>query len=160
MCNLFAFVLFAVTAFASPLDSSPAPVVSALATIDVHAPKATLHLEVADTDTTRERGLMDRTALPPHHGMLFVFDQDGPVDFWMKDTLLPLDMVFVGTDGTVRTVAAKVPVVPLDTPDDNIPHRRGEARYVIELAAGEAARDGIVPGIHLPGAPTWDHPEH
>ncbi len=59
----------------------------------------------------REQGLMDRTYVPEHTGMIFVFDGDAPVEFWMKDTLVPLDMIFVAADGTVRRVYANVPVV-------------------------------------------------
>lgn len=120
-----------------------------LPVIAVHAPKATLSLQVANTDDERERGLMSVTTLVAHTGMVFVFDEDQPVEFWMKDTLVPLDMIFVAPDGTVRTVAAKVPVVPLDTPDDRIPRRSGNAKYVLELPAGEAARDGIAAGTKL-----------
>ena len=127
--------------------ATPAP--QKLPTIAVQAPKATLTLQVANTEDERERGLMSVTKLPLHAGMLFVFDEDQPVEFWMKDTLLPLDMIFVGTDGTVRSVAASVPVVPLDTPDQKIPRRQGTAKYVLELAAGEAAKDGIRNGIKL-----------
>lgn len=120
-----------------------------LATVSVHAPKATLTLQVARTDDQRERGLMSVTKLPRHAGMIFVFPQDAMIEFWMKDTLVSLDMVFVAADGKVRSVAAKVPVVPTDTPDEKIPRRSDMAKYVIELPAGEAALDGIVPGSHL-----------
>lgn len=116
----------------------------------IHAPRATLWMEVADTEIRRERGLMDRRKLQPHHGMLFVFDREQPVIFWMKDTLVPLDMVFVGADGTVRSVEARVPVVPRTLPDDRIPREFGRAKFVLELAAGEAAGDGIVPGVIFP----------
>ncbi len=117
--------------------------------IVVRAPNATLRLEVADTDAQRQRGLMDRTELPPNTGMLFVFDSDATVDFWMKDTLIPLDMVFVGADGTVRKIFARVPVVSPALPDGQIPLEEGAAKYVVELPAGEAAADGIAPGVKL-----------
>lgn len=122
---------------------------AALAVVVLHAPKADLRLEVAQTDAQREHGLMDRTSLPPHSGMIFVFPQDGDVAFWMKDTLIPLDMVFVGGDGTVRLVYANVPTLPANTPDGKIPLEKGTAKYVIELPAGEAARDGIIAGSRL-----------
>jgi uncharacterized protein len=127
--------------------ATPAP--QHLPVIAVHAPYAALTLQVAKTEGQRETGLMSVTDLPQHTGMVFVFDADLPVEFWMKDTLVPLDMVFVAADGTVRSVAAKVPVVPEDSPDDAIPRRSGTAKYVIELPAGEAAKDGITPGVHL-----------
>ena len=91
--------------------------------------------------------------LPKHSGMLFVFPADARVAFWMKDTLVPLDMVFIAADGTVRSIAARVPTVPPETPDDRIPLRFGRARYVIELPAGESSRDGIATGVHLGGLP-------
>jgi hypothetical protein len=81
--------------------------------------------------------------------MVFVFEQDAPITFWMKNTLVPLDMVFVAADGTVRNIAANVPVVPETTADDAIPRRSGTAKFVIELPAGEAATDGIVTGTRL-----------
>jgi uncharacterized protein len=120
-----------------------------LATVVVHAPRADLTLEVARTEAQREHGLMDRTTIAPHTGMIFVFERDEPVAFWMKDTLVPLDMVFIGADGTVRQIFANVSVVPRSLSDDEIPREAAQAKYVIELAAGEAARDGIVDGVKL-----------
>jgi uncharacterized protein len=121
----------------------------ALPTVVVRAPAAVLTLEVARNDAQREHGLMDRTAIPPHTGMIFVFDRDQYVEFWMKETLVPLDMIFVGADGTVRRVFANVPVVAATMPDDEIPREGGDAKYVIELPGGEAAPDGIAPGVKL-----------
>ncbi|HTC31646.1 MAG TPA: DUF192 domain-containing protein [Candidatus Acidoferrum sp.] len=132
-------------------QATPAP--QHLPTIVVHAPQASLRLQVANTEDERETGLMSVTKLPAHTGMVFVFDADAAVTFWMKDTLVSLDMVFVAADGTVRSVAANVPVVPETAPDDTIPRRAGTAQYVIELPAGEAATDGIVSGTRLTGLP-------
>jgi uncharacterized protein len=120
-----------------------------LPTVVIHAPRAELTLEVARTAAQREYGLMNRTAVPPHTGMIFVFERDEPVDFWMKQTLVPLDMIFVAADGTVRRVFANVPVVSPALPDDAIPREGDNAKYVIELRAGEAAQDGIAAGIKL-----------
>jgi hypothetical protein len=120
-----------------------------LATSVVRAPKADLTLEVARTEAQRERGLMDRTAIPSHTGMIFVFERDETVAFWMKNTLVPLDMIFVAANGTVRRVFADVPVVARTLPDAQIPQESADAKYVIELAAGEAARDGIAAGVKL-----------
>ena len=93
------------------------------------------------------------TALAPHTGMLFVFSSEQPESFWMKDTLIPLDMVFVGADGVVRHVFANVPVVLPTLPDANIPLETANAKYVIELAAGEARQDGIMEGTTLKISP-------
>jgi len=128
---------------------------SALATIVVHAPKANLTLEIARTETQQEQGLMNRRVVSPHTGMLFVFERDENVDFWMKDTLVPLDMIFIAADGTVRRFFSNVPIVAPTLPDEQIPREGAQAKYVIELAAGEASTDGIVAGVKLDlsGAP-------
>jgi uncharacterized protein len=121
----------------------------ALPTAVVHAPRAYLTLEIARSPAQREYGLMNRTQVPPHTGMIFVFDRDEPVAFWMKDTLVPLDMIFVAADGKVRRVFDDVPVVSRSLPDDEIPREAATAQYVIELHAGEAAEDGIAAGVKL-----------
>lgn len=117
--------------------------------LDVQAPNARLHLEIADNEAARERGLMFRTKLAPHSGMLFVFEHDDTVTFWMKNTLISLDMVFIGADRRVRAVSPSVPAATADTPDLQVPRRAGRARYVLELPAGEAAGDGLKPGARL-----------
>jgi uncharacterized protein len=129
-----------------------------LPVVIVHAPRADLTLEVARTEPEREHGLMNRTTVSPHTGMIFVFDRDAPVAFWMKDTLVPLDMVFLAADGTVRRIFPNVAVVAPATPDDAIPREAAEAKYVIELRAGEAAQDGIVKGgkLDLHGVPAGE----
>src|SRR5580658_1174190 len=120
---------------------------AALATIVVHAPKADLTLETARTEPAREQGLMNRAVLSPHTGMLFVFDSDERVDFWMKDTLVPLDMIFVAGDGAVRQVFANVP--------NAAPTRPGEQILRVGTPAGGASADAIVEGVKLDlsGAP-------
>ncbi len=93
---------------------------------------------------------MYRTTLAPHTGMIFIFKQDDDIEFWMKNTLIPLDMVFVGADGQVRSVSADVPATSPDTPDERIPRVLGRAKYVLELPAGEATADGLRAGTRLP----------
>lgn len=132
--------------------SSPPPPQS-LQVIALNAPRAALHLQVARTEPQRERGLMSVHRLAPHTGMLFVFDADGPVAFWMKDTLISLDMVFVAPDGSVRKVFARVPTVSPQLADTDIPLEQGSAKFVIELPAGEAVADGLRPGAHVEGLP-------
>ncbi|MDQ2991242.1 MAG: DUF192 domain-containing protein [Candidatus Eremiobacteraeota bacterium] len=122
-----------------------------LPTLLAFAPRAILTLQIARTENQREIGLMNVTLLAEHTGMLFVFPADGPVAFWMKDTLIPLDMVFVASDGTVRSIARRMPIVPSTMPDENIPLERGDAKYVIELSSGEAEQDGIVVGTIVKG---------
>ena len=79
--------------------------------------------------------------------MLFVFGPpDRQQDFWMKNTLVGLDMVFVTSAGIVSSVAAQIPPTPKGTPDSAVARRTGTGRFVIELGAGDAARHGVVPG--------------
>jgi len=70
-------------------------------------------VELATNDAERSRGLMYRKQLGAYDGMLFDFYQEMPVSFWMKNTLIPLDMVFIAADGTVKHVHANA--VPLST---------------------------------------------
>lgn len=127
----------------SPQPISGKPVV-------VTTPTTSLTLRVARDPETREYGLMCVLTLAPRTGMIFVFaGPDRPQQFWMKNTLIPLDMVWVGHDGRVNDVAANVPATTVETPDEKIPQRSGTGSFVIELGAGDAAREGIKPGVHL-----------
>lgn len=89
-------------------------------------------------DVQRGRGLMFVRELPPMTGMLFVYDVDGYLSMWMRNTLIPLDMLFVRADGTVAAVAADT--VPLSEESIVAPE---PVRYVLELDAGTAARLGL-----------------
>lgn len=141
-------------ALAAAVFPSPLPTPQSLPAIALQAPAATLHVQVARTEEQRERGLMSVRHLAPHTGMVFVFEQDAPVAFWMKDTLIPLDMVFVSPDGVVRKIFASVPVVSPRLPDARIPLEQGTAKFVIELPSGEARKDGLAPGTRIEGLPT------
>lgn len=148
---MFKATALAVSLLAAAVAATPQ---SGLPVVVLHAPKADLRLELATTDAQLERGLMYRTAIAPHTGMLFVFQTDSPVEFWMKNTLVPLDMIFVAANGTVRKIYTDVPPPAPGAPDQEIPLEPGVAKYVIELGAGEAQRDGITEGVRLvvPGA--------
>ena len=101
-------------------------------------------VEVAATDSARRRGLMFREALPEHAGMLFDFGRERRIAMWMKDTPLPLDMVFADGSGQVVRVAADTEPFSLEVVASGSP-----ARYVLELNAGTAAARGITPGARL-----------
>ena len=98
-------------------------------------------VEIADTDATRERGLMFRKSLGPSEGMLFDFHTLQPVSFWMKNTLIPLDMVFIGPDGRIVSIARNA--VPMD--ETPIPSG-GPITGVLEIRGGRAAEIGAEPG--------------
>lgn len=104
---------------------------------------------VADTPEKQEKGLMFVKELPENEGMLFVFEQDEEQGFWMKNTLIDLDMVFIGSDKKVTSVAEEVEHSYTYTPDEEVAYALGYGRYVLELAAKTAAKHGVRPGTEL-----------
>jgi uncharacterized membrane protein (UPF0127 family) len=97
-------------------------------------------IEIADDPAERSAGLMYRETMADNHGMLFVFERTQNATFWMKDTPMPLDLVFVGQDGLVK-------VIRQGEPRSEAVISPGEpVRFVLELKAGTAARDGIEDG--------------
>ena len=98
-------------------------------------------VEIADTDMTRERGLMFRQRLPEGHGMLFDFGEPRPVSMWMKNTYIPLDMLFIRTDGKIAYIAENTVPKSLDTIGITEP-----VLAVLELPAGTAKKKGIRTG--------------
>jgi len=119
--------------------SAPSP---SAARAKVHTAKgvAVVTLEVARTQAAHERGLMDRSELAPDAGMLFVFDQSSPHGFWMKNTLIPLDMLFLGDDGRVLSVVERKPLTE-DVTDGGV-----ASRYVLEVNGGWARAHGLARG--------------
>ncbi|HEV8322887.1 MAG TPA: DUF192 domain-containing protein, partial [Myxococcota bacterium] len=101
-------------------------------------------MEVADTPAKRAKGLMDRTVLAPDAGMIFVFEREAMQSFWMKDTYIALDMVFVS--GARKVVGVLRDVPPLTESSRAV---KTPSRYVIELNAGFCAREGIVEGADV-----------
>jgi uncharacterized membrane protein (UPF0127 family) len=105
-------------------------------------------VELATTPEQMELGLMYRTSLAADAGMLFLYASERPVEFWMKNTLIPLDMLFIGADGHIRRIAERT--VPLSL----TPIASGDAvRAVLEVNGGTAQRLGIRPGdrVHYQG---------
>jgi uncharacterized membrane protein (UPF0127 family) len=104
-------------------------------------------VEFATDGPSREHGLMMRATLAPDHGMLFVFPEAGPQAFWMKSTLIPLDILYFDTDHHLVSMQLDVPPCkadPCPTYPSNAP-----ARYVLELSAGTARRIGAQSGDEL-----------
>ena len=106
-----------------------------------------VHLELALTDQEKALGLMFRDSLPADAGMLFVFDADSPVPFWMKNTFIPLDLVWLDKDGKVVDVHADTPPCRADPCPSYAPAR--PARTVLEVNGGFAAAHGVKPGAVL-----------
>jgi uncharacterized membrane protein (UPF0127 family) len=98
-------------------------------------------VEIANNEASREKGLMYRRFMPADRGMLFEFERSEPVAFWMKNTYISLDMVFIARDGTVTHVAANAE--PLS---EAIVPSGGPCVAVLELNGGEAARIGLREG--------------
>ena len=119
-------------------------------TIPVTLPDGfTVHALVADTAEKQEKGLMFVKELPENEGMIFIFEQDQEQSFWMKNTLIDLDMVFIDSKKTVTDVAAQMPRSYTYTPDNEIAYAFGYGQYVLELAAQTAAKHGVTPGTKI-----------
>lgn len=101
-------------------------------------------VELAQTPQQRETGLMNRASMPADSGMLFAFDETRDVNMWMKNTLIPLDMLFI--DETGKVIHIKTNAQPLSL--EVIPSG-GPARYVLELNGGASARYGTAVGDTL-----------
>lgn len=108
---------------------------------------ATFQVEMARTPEERQQGLMFRRELPRDRGMLFV-QSPGPALFWMKNTYIPLDLLYFDAGGTLLQIQADTP--PCTTPNCRIyPSDTDTVRYILEINAGEAARRGIQVGDRL-----------
>ena len=127
--------------------SAPTSVV----TIDTGEWKVPFKVELATTDAEQQRGLMFRDHMDADAGMLFVFDHDSVHTFWMKNTLIPLDMLFIGGDQKI------VGIVENATPQTETSRTVGlPSRYVLEINGGLSARYGFRAGqaVQLPMAGT------
>ncbi|WP_246167351.1 DUF192 domain-containing protein [Sphingomonas piscis] len=105
-------------------------------------------VEVADTPEEQEKGLMFRKLLPADHGMVFPFEPPRPVSLWMKNMLIPIDMIFIRPDGTIATIGADA------VPQSLEPVVSTEAVIaVLEIPGGRAAELGIKVGDKV----EWPH---
>lgn len=116
---------------------------SGLATITMPIGNKTFTLEVADDDEKREIGLMFRDSMPADHGMIFVFPDEQHRGFWMKNTRIPLDIVYVAADKRVASIHAMQPfdLTPVNS--------AGPAMYAIELNVDTARAVGVKAGDKL-----------
>jgi hypothetical protein len=109
--------------------------------------KSVVSVEIADTPALRQRGLMFREHLAPAEGMVFVFEAVGFYPFWMKNTLIPLDMIWVGPDKKIVSVSHSVPPCKADPCPNFSP--TGDALYVVEVVGGFAKKHQLKPGDQL-----------
>lgn len=128
-----------VLAFAGPIAAHTLRT-EPLAIVTAHGARR-FTVEIADTDATREHGLMFRKSLAADRGMLFDFGTPQTVTFWMKNTLIPLDLIFIGKDGRVVTIARNA--TPMS--EALIPSG-GPILGVLEVKGGRAAQIGVKPG--------------
>lgn len=142
--KLFAIFLvaFAVLTTAGPslADSHPGGPLTPL-TVTTPMGEFAYRVELAVTAAQKTKGLMFRREMPRDQGMLFEFGQPRVVMMWMKNTILPLDMIFMKADGTIARIAENTTPFSLDTISSQVP-----VSFVLELNAGEAARTGMKPG--------------
>jgi uncharacterized membrane protein (UPF0127 family) len=137
---------FLVVLLSAPTEAAPRlPVVKVV--IVTHTGPHVFHMEVAADEASRGIGLMHRTHLATNAGMLFDFHTSVMTAFWMKDTPLPLDMIFVRADGTISTVAANAVPYSLAEIQSAEP-----IRAVLEINGGLAGKLGIGPGDRVRAA--------
>ena len=130
---------------ASSLPGEPSHLHTGLATIQT--PKGiTLYAEIADTPQQRRKGLMFRHSLAPDHGMLFIFQDSAKWTFWMKNTKIPLDMVWIDKKGKIVDIHHAAPIC--ERADDFCPRYtpRDDAMSVLEIRGGMAKNLGLKRG--------------
>lgn len=112
----------------------------------LRAGSCTFLLEVADTGEEKARGLMNRPSLPADRGMIFVYDAELVLRFWMLNTLIPLDILFIDSRNTVVDIQTMAPEPGVPTSELTIYESSAPAQHALEVNAGMAERCGIVVG--------------
>ncbi len=103
-----------------------------------------VHVEVVDTPELRSKGLMFRQELADDAGMLFDFKEEREVSFWMQNTYIPLDMIFVGSDGLVKTIHVNARPLDVTSIPSEVP-----VRFVLEIPGGRSTEMGLQPGDRM-----------
>jgi uncharacterized membrane protein (UPF0127 family) len=120
------------------------PVLEDLTIVTADGKSVLFHVEIARTEAQMRRGLMFRDAMPEDQGMLFIYIPERPAAMWMKNTILSLDMLFIGADGTIINIAENTVPFSLESITS-----AGPVRAVLELNAGQAAQHGITAGAKV-----------
>ena len=136
--------LFVLCACSPGQDKPQTGLTKAVIAIDTKNGPATFEVEMAVDNSARSTGLMYRTVLGKNEGMLFDFGKEDFRAFWMKNTLIPLDMIFIRADGTISTIAENtVPYSETPVPSSE------PVQAVLEIPGGEARQRGIMPGAKV-----------
>jgi uncharacterized protein len=135
--SLVAFIIFGLFAAAVPAREAGQQTLEIATKTGVHV----FAVEIVDNDANRAKGLMYRKELPEGRGMLFDFHREQEVSFWMQNTYIPLDMVFIRGDGRILRIAENTE--PLST---RLIPSGGPVRAVLEVIGGTARKLGIAPG--------------
>ncbi len=114
----------------------------------------TFSIEIADDPDEQARGLMFRPALPADAGMLFIFDPPRPANFWMRNTMIPLDMIFIDDAGRVESIAERT-----DPYSERASSSQGDVRAVLEINGGLSSTLGIGPGDQVVHPAFQDAPD-
>ena len=131
-------VAFAVAAMLAPLTALAD---DSQLTLHTDTGDYSFKVDVVDTNESRARGLMYVTELADDAGMLFDFKEERPVSFWMRNTFIPLDMIFVSADGVVKNVHVNaIPHDPTGIPSD------GPVQFVLEIPGGRSVEIGLKAG--------------
>jgi uncharacterized protein len=131
------FVVLGLWVFAGPTRPAGQQTIEIASKSGVHS----FAVEIADNEAEREKGLMYRKELPEGRGMLFDFHRDQEVSFWMRNTYIPLDMIFIRGDGQIQRIAENTE--PLS---ERLIPSGGPVRAVLEVIGGTARKLGIAPG--------------
>jgi uncharacterized membrane protein (UPF0127 family) len=130
--------LFVAASFCAQASPACDPDTAILMTADgAHA----VRIEIADDPSEQARGLMFRSSMAEDAGMLFVFDPPRPASFWMHNTMIPLDMIFIDDSGRVESIVER-----RDTYSDRVSQSKGSVRAVLEINAGRSRELGLEPG--------------
>ncbi len=140
---LLSLLLASCASLEGPLASDPVvqPGPTEPLQIETKAGPVLIAVEIADTTPERSQGLMYRKTLAPDSGMLFLFGRDQYLSFWMKNTYVPLDMIFIRSSGEIVAIAADTTPLSLKPVDPDV-----RAAAVLEVNAGTAAARGIAIG--------------
>lgn len=138
MKHLFTFLIFCFILIKNQIGYSYLSNNQKNLTIQTNTTKITYHVEIANTPHSRAKGLMKKNSIPDDHGMLFIFEKPQIISMWMKNTYIPLDMLFLDKNGKIIWIHENAK--PLD---ESIISSRFPASFVIELNAGQVKEKNI-----------------